>query len=75
LIVGRPAAKSIVSPDPAVRIACRKVQVAPGQIPTPSALLFTVNVVACAANGAKAKIPTRTAHHRSNLVIWTILGE
>src|SRR2546423_12701296 len=41
-----PAAKLIVSPDVATEIACRSVQLAPGQVPPASAALFTVSVAA-----------------------------
>ncbi|PZR76213.1 MAG: hypothetical protein DLM52_06420 [Chthoniobacterales bacterium] len=42
-------AKLIVSPEAAVAIACRRVQVVPGQVPPESPLLLTVIVAARAA--------------------------
>src|SRR5437762_3866617 len=46
VIVIRPAEKLIVSPLAAVAIACRSVQLAPGQVPPASAALFTISVAA-----------------------------
>lgn len=53
LIVVMSGAKLIVSEFDAVAMACRRVQVAPGQLPPASAALFTV-IVAASADAAKS---------------------